>query len=223
MAPVRIEQWMALACDGSAGRAAARARTACAYEDAARLLAEALDADARLPPVPDPAVVALLREALEGLAPADLQLRCEALRWLAMQLQWTRFDEAVALTGEALATARASGAAPAIVAAIENRLAIAGMVDPPDVLLALADEMLRAAQSTADLRLEAEARNRCVEIFLTLGDGAAYAAEIAALARLADALRLPFYRWSSAAAGTAARARSARRTRAPTGSPAGCW
>jgi hypothetical protein len=153
--------------------------------------------------VVDRQLVALLEEAIERLSPEDSALRARVAARLSLELTFA--DDATlrelrreSLSREAIEMARRLGDVVALCNALRARwLALWG----PDGLAersALADEHLALARETGDREIELIARARRITCLLEAGDGAAALTDLAAHARLAEELRMPYYEWAAA-------------------------
>jgi DNA-binding CsgD family transcriptional regulator/tetratricopeptide (TPR) repeat protein len=142
----------------------------------------------------DPSV-ALLEEALRVLDPAPSPVRARLLAALARALVFTRSRvKGAALSRQAVDLARQTGDPAAVVYALDaHRIAIWGP-DNPGERLAVASEIARLAEEIGDKEMALNGRLWRQHALLERGDVAAAAAEIAALARLADESRQPLYR-----------------------------
>jgi DNA-binding SARP family transcriptional activator len=140
--------------------------------------------------------VSLLEEALEVVAPDQLELRSRLQSRLAIELAYdgdARRRERV--SNEAVETARATGDARATAAALGARHVVLWGPDHTPERLALADEMLAAARRSGDDVLELQARTWRIVDLDELGDGAALEAELDAYADTAARARLIAYAW----------------------------
>ena len=147
--------------------------------------------------------MALLQEALAGLSPDDSALRARVLARFSLELTFAdepRLRETVreSLSREALAMARRLGDVPTLALACRARwLAVWG----PEGLAersALAEEILELARKTGDRELELIGRARRLTGCLEAGDRPAVEADLAAQARLAGELRMPYHEWTAA-------------------------
>lgn len=148
-------------------------------------------------------LLALLQEALDGLSPDDSALRARLLARFSLELTFSedeRLRESVreALSREALEMARRLGdVATLAIAARARWLAVWG----PDGLeerAALSEEILRLARQTGDREMELVGRARRITCSLESGDIPAVDTDIAAHARLAGELRMPYHAWTAA-------------------------
>jgi len=94
--------------------------------------------------------VALLREAIafEEAVPASLRARLRAR--LALNLAWTRRDEALRLAGDAIQRARAAGDSGALARVLHDAYWVVWSPDNLDERHALAREMIGAATASGD-------------------------------------------------------------------------
>ncbi len=144
----------------------------------------------------DPEIVAALEEALDALGGDDPALRSQLLGRLATELYYA--DDPTrrgALSGEALALARASGDDAVLARALNARRAALWDGDHLDERLAMATEMIEAAERAGDPESVLQARNWRVTDLCELADWPGMRAEIAAYAVLAGAQRLDVYAW----------------------------
>ncbi len=138
--------------------------------------------------------IARLEEALERIEDPALRSRVQAR--LAVELYYapdrTRSE---ALSADAVQTARESGDASALASALSARHVSLWRPDRVAERMAVACEMINAACAAGDRHAELQAHNwRVVDLF-ELGDMAAWRAELARHARLAEELRLPAFQW----------------------------
>jgi DNA-binding SARP family transcriptional activator/tetratricopeptide (TPR) repeat protein len=142
----------------------------------------------------DANVVARLEEALERAGDAVLRSRVQAR--LAVELYYapdrTRSES---FSAAAVATARGSGDAGALAAALGARHVALWRPDRAAERLAVAAEMIAVAREARDRHAELQARNWRVTDLFELGDMPAWREEVARHARLADELRLPAFQW----------------------------
>ncbi len=150
----------------------------------------------------DQQLLALLREALDGLSPDDSALRVRVLARFSLELSFhddPAFRETLreSLSREALEMARRVGDVAALAIALRARwLAVWG----PDGLgerSALAEEMLSLARQGGNRELELVGRARRITCSMESGDIRAVDTDIAAHARLAVDLRMPYYEWTA--------------------------
>jgi DNA-binding SARP family transcriptional activator/tetratricopeptide (TPR) repeat protein len=142
----------------------------------------------------DAQTIARLDEALERVEDPALRSRIQAR--LAVELYYAP-DRArsEALSADAVATARASGDASALASALGARHVALWRPDRVDERLAVARDMIAAAREAGDRHAELQAHNWRVTDLFELGDMPAWREEVARHGRLAEALRLPAFRW----------------------------
>jgi class 3 adenylate cyclase len=143
--------------------------------------------------------VGLLEEALRALPGVDGALRARVMARLAAELSFSRFDERRdVLSRDAVEMARRVGDVATLAFALHARhLACWGPTDPEE-RLAVADEILRLADEAGDRDMEARGRHLRITDLIEIGDVRALDVELAAQARVADALRQPLYHWHKA-------------------------
>jgi DNA-binding CsgD family transcriptional regulator len=142
--------------------------------------------------------VALLEEALDGLDDGDSGLRARLLARLATELYFADQPERrVALSREAVAMARRVGDPAALAYALETSHLARWGPDNVAERIAITDELLGLAEAVGDPELMLLGQGWRVPDLLELGEITAVDAAIAAHARLAEALRQPFYRFNS--------------------------
>jgi tetratricopeptide (TPR) repeat protein len=198
--PMLLGQGDALmrAGEPDAARAAfTAARELALRRDDAQLLAEAalgyaglgiaivdLDTDA----------IARLEEALERVGDDVLRSRLEAR--LAVELYYapdrTRSD---ALSAAAVASARRAEDPGSLAAALNARHVALWRPDRVEERIAVARDMIAAADAAGQRHTELQARNWLVTDLFELGDMTACRVEMARHAQLADELRLPVFQW----------------------------
>ncbi|HET6869335.1 MAG TPA: AAA family ATPase [Solirubrobacteraceae bacterium] len=138
--------------------------------------------------------VARLEEALERLEDPVLRSRVQAR--LAVELYYaTDRTRSEALSGEAVATARAAGDASALASALGARHVALWRPDRVRERLAVAADMIAAAREAGDRHAELQGHNWRVADLFELGDMPAWEEETARHARLAEELRLPVFQW----------------------------
>ncbi|HZQ65024.1 MAG TPA: AAA family ATPase [Gaiellaceae bacterium] len=142
----------------------------------------------------DAETVARLEEALGRVA--DLALRSRVQARLAVELYYapdrTRSE---ARSADAVTTARASGDASALAAALGARHVALWRPDRVEERLAVAADMLAAAREAGDRHAELQAHNWRVTDLFELGDMEAWRQAVARHAELAEELRLPAFQW----------------------------
>jgi eukaryotic-like serine/threonine-protein kinase len=137
-----------------------------------------------------------LEQALAVLPEGDSPLRAQVLARLATELYPTeQADRRAALGEEAVAMARRLGDPQALLVALHGRHWATLSPDHIDLRLANAAEMLDVAARVGDEEMAFLARHARLHGFLELGDVGGVDAELAAMARIADRIRQPFYRW----------------------------
>ncbi len=138
--------------------------------------------------------VALLEEALDGLR--DDALRARLLGRLAIALYYDPGrSRSGPLSAEAIEAARAADDPDALLAALNSRHVALWHPSGLAERFQVADEMIALAIARERPEAELQGRNwRCVDLW-EAGDRAGFEAEVAAHERLADALRLPAFRW----------------------------
>ena len=140
--------------------------------------------------------VALLEEALAGLAPDQHELRSRVQSRLAIELAYdSDAGRREQISVEAVEAARATGEPRATAAALGARHVVLWGPDHTRERLVLADEMLACARRAGDAVLELQARTWRIVDLDELGDGAALEAELDAYADTAARARLTAYAW----------------------------
>jgi tetratricopeptide (TPR) repeat protein len=139
--------------------------------------------------------VGLLEEALETAPADDVATSARLLARLSVELYYA--DPARARELSALAVERARGAddPAALAAALNARRVALWAPHHADERLAVAGEMVSAAQAAGDREAVLQGRNWRVVDLLELGRVGEAAAEIDAYEALADAVALPHFRW----------------------------
>ena len=143
----------------------------------------------------DPAIIAVLQEALTALPEADSAVRARLLGRLAMELHFSNQpDRCQALARKGVAVARRLGDSSTLAFAVNaHHWAQRGQDEVPE-LLAMADEIIHHAEAAAELELALHGHSWRVVDLLELGQTDTLDHEIAACANLAERLRQPFYR-----------------------------
>ncbi|HKA30172.1 MAG TPA: BREX system ATP-binding domain-containing protein, partial [Candidatus Binatia bacterium] len=142
--------------------------------------------------------IALLEEALAALGEEDSALRVGLQACLAVALYWSDGPERRdALSRDAVAMARRLGDPATLAFALNFRLKAVWGPGGIEERLVSASEIVALARSSGDRRLEFEGHRWRLVCLLELGDIAAVDREIAAVARIAEELRDPLYRWHS--------------------------
>jgi tetratricopeptide (TPR) repeat protein len=140
--------------------------------------------------------VGLLQEALETLGEDDPVLSSQLLGRLALELYYAPSrDRSEALSAEAVSVAREAGDRRSVAAALGARHVALWRPDRLDERRDVAEEMIEVARTARDRALELQGRNWLVTDLWELGDIAAWRAEVARHAALADELRLPMFAW----------------------------
>ncbi len=143
-------------------------------------------------------LVALLREALDGLSPTDSPLQARLLARLSLELTFSDESQRTEpLSRQAVEMARRLGDIAALGNALRARWMAVWGPDGLDERSALAGEILRLARETSDRELELLGRARRAASSLESGDIRAVEADIVAHARLADELRMPVHQWTA--------------------------
>src|SRR5438093_1176437 len=138
--------------------------------------------------------IALLEEALDGLGDRDPGLRARLLARLAINLYWAPEPERVlALSEEAVTLARQIGDPRDLAAVLRARWVALWRPETPEERLAIADEIVRLGERTADRELALLGRRFRIVGFLEHGDVVAAEREIEAWAQIASELRQPLY------------------------------
>lgn len=145
----------------------------------------------------DPALVALLGEAVAMIADADDRLRVRLLGRLAQEVSFVDFERAVRLSAEAVTVARRTGDPSTLVVALQVRVAVARFLLPTAELAALLDELERALPRTTDVETEAEGRLWLGLTRLHLGAVDGFRAEVDALDRIAVSTRNRRNAWAA--------------------------
>jgi DNA-binding SARP family transcriptional activator/tetratricopeptide (TPR) repeat protein len=145
-------------------------------------------------------LVALLRDALEGLAPTDSPLRVRLLARLAGALRDEPSPQARAvLSAEAVEMARRLSDPATLAYALDGRYAAILGPGNPEERLAIADEIVRLADAVDDRERAVQGRHYRLIALMELGDLESVDAEVAAMAVLAEELRQPAQLWYVAA------------------------
>jgi AAA ATPase domain len=143
-------------------------------------------------------LVALLREALDGLGPQDSPLCARLLARLSLEFAFSdETDVMESLSLEAIAMARRLADPAALRAAVDARWMAVWGPDGLEERTALAAEILRLAQQTGDRELELEGHAHRAASSLESGDAGAVQADIAAHARLSEELPMAIPRWAA--------------------------
>ena len=152
--------------------------------------------------VVDQRLLTLLWEALDGLGHDDSTLRARVLARLALELSFSddptlRDALRERLSGQALEMARRLGDVDTMAIALRARWMARWGPDGLDERAALSEQMLGLAATSGDLEMEAVGRARRITCCLERGDIHASDADIAAHARLARRLRMPYHEWTA--------------------------
>jgi eukaryotic-like serine/threonine-protein kinase len=138
--------------------------------------------------------IELLEEALGGLGDGDPGLRARLLARLAINLYWAPEPERVlALSEEAITLARQLGDPRDLAAVLRARWVALWRPETAEERLAIADEIVRLGEQTADRELALLGRRFRIVGFLEHGDVLAADREIEAWAQIAGELRQPRY------------------------------
>jgi tetratricopeptide (TPR) repeat protein len=164
------------------------ARSAAAVERPDLLARAALDfgAFALSPGVVDEELVSLLEEALAALDPSDSSLRVRLLARLGVALYWSpEVERRLALTEEAVATARRLGDGATLAYALANRQAAISSPERTEECVQIAHDLYRLCDSRGELELVLPARVRDIGYRLELDDLAGSDVALETLERLA--------------------------------------
>jgi DNA-binding SARP family transcriptional activator len=143
----------------------------------------------------DPTAVRLLEEAIAATPTGDLATSTRLLARLSVELYYTDPARARELSALAIERARRADDAAALAAALNARRVALWSPRHSDGRLAVAGEMIAAAEAAGDREAVLQARNWRVVDLLELGRIREAAAEIDAYEALADAVALPHFRW----------------------------
>jgi DNA-binding SARP family transcriptional activator/tetratricopeptide (TPR) repeat protein len=144
----------------------------------------------------DPAVVAVLEEALGALGEEDSPLRARLLARLSLELYYAGQPERrMALSEEAVALARRTGDPATLASALDARHYVLWRPENVEERLEVAAELRRIAEEVGDLELELEGAGWTVVDLLELGDVAGADVQIDAAAALAAVVHRPLYLW----------------------------
>ena len=138
----------------------------------------------------------LLEEALDAQSDGAYGLRARLLSRLAIALYYApRRDRSGPLSAAAVAAAREAADVDALLAALNARHVALWHPSGLDERFRVAGEMIELAGAHDRPEAELQGRHwRCVDLW-EAGDLAGFEAELAEHERLADALRLPAFRW----------------------------
>jgi DNA-binding SARP family transcriptional activator/tetratricopeptide (TPR) repeat protein len=143
----------------------------------------------------DPAIIGLLEEALAALPDTDTALRARLLGRLAMELHFSDDpDRCRATARQSVALARRLRDPSTLAFALNARHWAQRGQDDIGELLAIADEIVRCAEPSAELELALQGHSWRLVDLLELGQTQDVDDEIATCATLADRLGQPFYR-----------------------------
>src|SRR3989475_5592265 len=138
--------------------------------------------------------IELLEEALHRLGDGDPGIRARLLARLAINLYWDpQAARVLALSEEALTLARQLGDPRDLAAVLRARWVALWRPETAEERLAIADEIVRLGERTADRELALLGRRFRIVRFLERGGGGAAAREIQAWAQIAGELRQPLY------------------------------
>ncbi|HZD00382.1 MAG TPA: BREX system ATP-binding domain-containing protein, partial [Actinomycetes bacterium] len=147
----------------------------------------------------DSRLVSLLQEALGSLSPEDSPLRARLLARLSLELTFSEgMERRDSLSQQAVAMAARVGDPTARSSALRARWMAVWGPTGLDERSTLAEEILRLARETGDRATELAGRARRTTSSIEAGHIHAAEADIAAHARLAAELRMPFHRWTAA-------------------------
>ena len=142
----------------------------------------------------DPAIIGVLEEALAALPETHTALRAKLFGRLAMELHFSNEpDRCEELARQSVALARQLDDPPTLAFALNARHWAQRGQDEVDELLAMADEIIRQAEASAELELALQGHSWRLVDLLELGQTEEIDDEIAACVSLADRLGQPFY------------------------------
>jgi predicted ATPase/DNA-binding SARP family transcriptional activator len=143
----------------------------------------------------EPAIIAVLQEALAALPETDTAVRARLLGRLAMELHFANDPERCrALARQGVELARRLGDASTLAFALNAAHWAERGQNEVGELLADADEIIRHAEASAELELALQGHSWRLVDLLELGRAEEIDDEIAACASLAEQLAQPFYR-----------------------------
>ncbi len=146
----------------------------------------------------DAARVAMLEEALAALGDEASPLRARLLARLALELYYSGEPERrLALSEEAVDLARRLGDPRTLATCLDARHYALWRPENVNERLEVASELRRVAEETGDPELELEGAGWTVVDLLELGDIQGADIQIAAAAKLAEALQRPIWLWWS--------------------------
>jgi DNA-binding SARP family transcriptional activator/tetratricopeptide (TPR) repeat protein len=188
-------------------RAGQRAEARAAFADAAELARRAGDPEllartalgyggmAVVIAAADPTAVRLLEEAIAATPARDLATSCRLLARLSVELYYSDRDRARDLSALAVERARRAEDASALAAALNAHRVALWSPHHADERLAVAGDMIAAAEAAGDREAVLQGRNWRVVDLLELGRVREAAEEIDAYEALADDVALPHFRW----------------------------
>ena len=143
----------------------------------------------------DPTAVRLLEEALAAAPAGDPATSARLLARLSVELYYADPARARELSALAVERARSADDAAALAAALNAQRVALWSPHHADERLAVAGDMIAAAEAAGDREAVLQGRNWRVVDLLELGRIREAAAEIDAYEALADAVALPHFRW----------------------------
>jgi DNA-binding SARP family transcriptional activator len=188
-------------------RAGRRERARAAFVEAAELARAAGDRDlfaraalghggtAVVIAAADATTVGLLEDALAAAPADDPATSARLLARLSMELYYSETGRARVFSGLAVEHARRADDAAALAAALNAERVTLWSPQHADERLAVAGDMIAAAEAAGDREAVLQGRNWRVVDLLELGRVRDAAAEIDAYEALADAVALPHFRW----------------------------
>jgi DNA-binding SARP family transcriptional activator len=144
---------------------------------------------------PDPETVRLLEEALAATPAGDLATSARLLARLSIELYYSDAARARDLSVLAVERARRADDPAALAAALNAHRVALWSPQLADERLAVAGDLVAAAEAAGDREAVLQGRNWRVVDLLELGQIREAAAEIDAYEALADAVALPHFRW----------------------------
>jgi eukaryotic-like serine/threonine-protein kinase len=142
-------------------------------------------------------VVAILREALDGLPAQDSALRARLLGRLGQEMYYASLEEWDALTREAIEGARRIGDKTALSDALFSRWRGGSVLGETEERLAGSNEIIRLAEETGDRQGLAAGLFVRIRALMIIGDVKPAYEDVETYARLAGELRIPFYLWQA--------------------------
>jgi DNA-binding SARP family transcriptional activator len=144
----------------------------------------------------DARLVALLEDALAATGDADSALCARLLARLATALRGAADrGQPLSLAGRAVEMAERVGDRPALVYALEARAAVTHASGSPSEAISRAREVVELAEELGDQERAFGAHEQLLWSAWTLGDPVVVRAEVDALERIADELRIGWHRW----------------------------